>query len=330
MNMQCRFAAAGLLLAAFLFPAGAALAQNIPGAAARVNGVEITNLRLEIHLDDYLKSKNRNLTAMINPRVYKKLKREALDQLIEREVLWQAAQAAGITISDEEAAAAVEQAAAQFKTPEAFRRKLEKSGFDDRGYADYVRREISGAKYLLQVSQAEPEVSEADVRTAYEQNKQSFTQPETLRARHILLKTEAAAATGVRTAVRAKIEGLLAELRGGADFAELARRHSEDRSAADGGDLGEFSRGRMVKPFEDAVLALQPGEISGVVETRFGYHLIKLEARTPAKIPTLEETRDRIRQRLIAERRTEIARRHTADLIAKAKVDVMIRLDSPD
>ena len=332
MHMPKKLLAVGLLAAALSLSGGNAGAQQyIFGTAALVNGVEISNQRLEAHLEDYLKSKRRNITTMINPKVYKKYKREALDQLIEREVLWQAAQTAGVKVSQEEVDSAVKAAAAQFKTPDGFRRKLENIGLDTNSYADYVRREIAGSRYLLEASQAEPEISEADIRTVYEQNKtETFTRPEMVRARHILLRTEAAKTPEARAEIRKKIEGLLAEVRAGADFAKLARQHSDDRTAEEGGDLGEFPRGRMVKPFEDAAFSMQPGDLSDVVESRFGFHIIKLEGRSPAKVLTLDEAREPIRMRLSAERRTEIARQHTQELIKKAKVQVLIRLTSPD
>ncbi len=332
MHTPRKFLAVGLLAAMLCLPVGQVGAQQyIYGTAALVNGAEISNQRLENHLEDYLKSKRRNITTMINPKVYKKYKREALDQLIEREVLWQAAQAADVKVADEEIKAAVKAAAAQFKSADGFKRKLEAMGFDERGYADYVRREIAGARYLLNVSKDEPVISEADIQTVYEQNKaETFTRPEMVHARHILLRTESARTPEARAEVRKKIEKLLAEIRAGADFAELARQHSDDRTSEEGGDLGEFPRGRMVKPFEDTVFAMQPGELSDVVETRFGFHIIKLESRSPAKVMTLDEAREPIRMRLSAERRTELARQHTHELIRKAKVQVLIRLTSPE
>lgn len=318
---------ASLLIGALLAPMGAVLAQTIPGSAARVNGVDISNFRLERHFEDYLKGKNRNLTAMIDPKVYKKLKREALDQLIEQEVLWQAAQVGGVIAADEELQGALKQFAAQFKTPEAYQRKLEHGGFDAKSYGEYVRREISGAMYLRQQSQTVPPASEDEIAGFYRENLHRFESPETLRARHILLKVAADATPAEREAAKARITALLQEVRGGADFAGLAKRHSEDRSAAAGGDLGEFARGRMVRPFEDALLALRPGATSDVVETRVGYHIIKLESRTAASTLSLDDARDKIRERLLAERRTQLARDVVAKLLANARIDILIGLD---
>jgi len=316
------------LLAVALAPfAGAALAQNIPGVAARVNGVEITNFRLERHFEDYLKNQRRNISSMINPRVYKKLKGEALDQLIEREVLWQAAKADGTVVDDAELRAALTQMQAQIKDPAAWARRLDHAGFDERSFAEYVRQDLSGTKYLAAQSSDVPPVSDDDVAAFYRGNIHRFQQPESAQARHILIKAPPGTPPEQVAAARARIMDVAAALDGGGDFADLARRYSEDNSAAAGGDLGAVPRGRTVKPFEEALFALKPGQVSGVVPTQFGFHLIKLESMTPASTRPLEEVGESIRTRLLAEKRTAAAREVVARLKADARIERLVQLD---
>ena len=305
----------------------AGLAQTIPGVAARVNGVAISNLRLERHFEEVLTTQRRNISSMINPRVYKKLKRDALDQLIEREVLWQAAQADGVVAADAEVQAALQQMEAKLGSRDAFVRKLERAGFDEKSYAETIRRELSGASYLVQKSSGTPSVNDDEVAAFYRQNQARFHKPEAARARHILITVATNATPQERAAARTKIDALRAELQGGADFAELARRHSEDSTAQGGGDLGDVERGRTVKPFEEALFALAPGQVSDVVPTRFGLHLIKLEARVPAVTQPLDEVQDGIRARLLAEKRTALAREVIAGLRASARTEVLLNLD---
>jgi parvulin-like peptidyl-prolyl isomerase len=316
-----------LLVIGLALGCSAALAQNIPGTAARVNGVEISNFRLERHFEEYLKNQRRNVSSMINPRVYKKLKREALDQLIEREILWQAAQAEGVVLDDQEQKTALAQMQAQVKDQAAWSRRLAHAGFDERSYAEYVRQDLSGSRYLLRKSSDVPPVSDDDVAAFYRANLHRFQQPETARARHILIKATPTAEAQIRVRARQRIDALAAELRAGADFADLARRHSEDNSAAQGGDLGEVPRGRTVKPFEDALFALRPGQISDVVETQFGFHLIRLESLTPASTRPLDEVSESIRARLLAEKRTAAAREVVARLKADARIERLAMLD---
>jgi parvulin-like peptidyl-prolyl isomerase len=319
---------AALLLAVVALAATAAFAQNIPGAAARVNGVEISNFRLERHFEEFLRSQRRNVTAMINPKVYKKLKREALDQLIERELLWQAARADGRVATDAEVQKALQAMAAQIKGGrEAYLRRLAQAGFDEASYAEYVRQEMSGAAWLQRRASAASPVSDADVAAAYQANLNRYQRPETVRAQHILLKVAPDAPADAHAAARSALAKIRAEAAAGADFGDLARKHSQDSTASDGGDLGDVARGRTVKPFEDALFALAPGEVSGVVQTRFGYHLIRAESRQPAAVRPLEEARDDIRAALTAERGAARAREIVAELKAAARIEILVHLD---
>jgi peptidyl-prolyl cis-trans isomerase D len=133
----------------------------------------------------------------------------------------------------------------------------------------------------------------ADVKAYYEQNAAKYRQEEQRQASHILIKFEEKAD---RAALKAKAEDLLKLARApGADFAALAKKNSQDPgSAVQGGSLGSFARGAMVKAFEAAVFAMKPGDISDVVESEFGYHIIKLTGITPAKVRTLDEVRPEI------------------------------------
>jgi hypothetical protein len=164
------------LAAAMLACAAASLAQNIPGVAARVNGAEISNFRLERHFEAYLKTQRRNISSMINPRVYKKLKREALDQLIEHELLWQAAKSEGAVAPDDEVQAAMRTIEAQMKTRDSYLRAIEQAGFDEKSHAEHVRRELSGLQHLVRKSSSPPPVTDDEVAAYYEQYRHRFEQ----------------------------------------------------------------------------------------------------------------------------------------------------------
>jgi peptidyl-prolyl cis-trans isomerase D len=130
----------------------------------------------------------------------------------------------------------------------------------------------------LQTLSKDVSVTEADLKAYYEQNASRYTQAEERRARHILVKAEKEMPAAEREQARAKAEKLLAEVRAQpGSFAAVAKANSDDPgSAAQGGDLDFFGRGAMVKPFDDAVFAMKPGEISPLIETDFGYHIIQL------------------------------------------------------
>jgi peptidyl-prolyl cis-trans isomerase D len=139
-------------------------------------------------------------------------------------------------------------------------------------------------------------ISEEDLRKYYTENEKRYTAPEERRASHILVKADKDAPKVEREKAKAKAEALLAEVRKNpTSFAEIAKKNSDDEgSAAKGGDLDFFGRGAMVKPFEDTAFSLKPGEISGVVESDFGYHIIQLNAMRGGQKKSFEEVRPEI------------------------------------
>lgn len=165
---------------------------------------------------------------------------------------------------------------------------------------------------------ATPDTAAADklAETIYKAEPQRFAIPAQTRARHILIQ-------GATPESRAKAEKLLTELKAGANFEELAKANSTDPgSAAKGGDLGFFPKGRMVKPFEEAVDTLQkPGDLSGVVESSFGYHIIRLEERQPAGTKPFDEVRESLRTEVINKAQQDARMKEADRLRAQAKGD---------
>ncbi|MDP3823276.1 MAG: SurA N-terminal domain-containing protein [Burkholderiales bacterium] len=154
-------------------------------------------------------------------------------------------------------------------------------------------------------------VSEEDLRKHYTENEQRYTTPEERRASHILIKAEKGAPEADRAKAKAKAEALLADLKKNpAAFAETARKNSEDPGSAEkGGDLDFFGRGAMVKPFEDAAFGLKPEELSAVVESDFGYHIIKLAAVKGGEKRSFES----VRAELEGEVKTQLAQKRFSE-----------------
>ena len=135
-------------------------------------------------------------------------------------------------------------------------------------------------------------VTDEELRARYESEKATYQQPEQRHVRHILFKVTEEDSDTVRAAKKKKAEEVLVLARQGRDFAKLAEEYSEGPTKGRGGDLGFFARGRMVKPFDEAVFSMKAGDISELVETPFGYHIIKLEEIRPATIRSFEEVKD--------------------------------------
>ncbi|MDR6427811.1 peptidyl-prolyl cis-trans isomerase D [Variovorax beijingensis] len=200
-------------------------------------------------------------------------------------------------------------------SPESFASKVTVSDADVEAYykahtAQFQAPEQASIEYLvldLEAAKKNISVNEADLKTYYEQNTARFGTKEERRASHILITAPASAPAADRAKAKARAEQLLAEVRKApATFADVARKNSQDPGSAEkGGDLDFVTRGAMVKPFEDALFALKKGDISDVVETEFGYHIIRLADIKPAVVPPFEQVRATIENEVRAQQATQ-------------------------
>jgi peptidyl-prolyl cis-trans isomerase D len=205
-----------------------------------------------------------------------------------------------------------------------FREGLEATDAELTAYYDAHKNELKipekrKVKYALVDTQAirnKIAVSPEDIKRAYEDDEQQYSTPEQVRASHILFKTEGKD----DAAVKKQAEEVLAKAKAGADFAKLATQYSEDEaSKAKGGDLDFFSKGQMVPEFDKAAFSMKPGEISDLVKSQYGYHIIKVIEKKPATKKTLEEVRPQIEDRLKWERAQAEAQRVAEEVAGKLK-----------
>jgi peptidyl-prolyl cis-trans isomerase C len=166
------------------------------------------------------------------------------------------------------------------------------------------------------------QVDSIEVRQYFDSHPEMFQGQEQVHARHILFRVSQSESDSMKTAVGKKAQAVLEQVKKGQDFAELARKHSEDPgSGPNGGDLGFFGRGQMVKPFDDAVFSLLPGQTSGIVETPFGLHIIKVEERKAAEPLQLDAIRPQLEQFLKSRKVQTAVDSRLAELKAKAKIE---------
>ena len=287
-------------LATLLLFTAAATASPGHGAAATVNGVEIPEGNVQSAIDGYLREQGGD--ASRQPQNLQQARLRVLDVLIGQELLWQAAQRDELVADDAAVDAAYAQTRAQFDSDAEFETRLQEEGFSPASYRENIRHRLSAQQWVDTRVLANVAVDEQQVAAFYEANQAAFALPEQLRARHILRQLRADSSDAERDAARQLLEDIRQRVEAGEDFAALAREHSEDGSAERGGDLGFFGPGMMVKPFEQAAFALSPGEMSGIVETRFGLHLIQLVERQPGGFVPLADAAGQIRSYLFNER----------------------------
>jgi peptidyl-prolyl cis-trans isomerase C len=173
-----------------------------------------------------------------------------------------------------------------------------------------LKKRLIVESYLKKKVETESQVSDADLQKFYEQNKEKFKTGEQIKASHILVKTEKDA------------KDILAKIKAGGNFEELAKKNSVDSSAAKGGDLGWFGKGSMVPVFEKAALALKEGQVSDVVKSDFGFHIIKLTGKRAAGIRPLEEVKDQIKGAIMPTKQQEVFQKIKEELKKTAKITV--------
>jgi len=227
-----------------------------------------------------------------------KLKKEVLERLINRELLYQESQRTGIKVRQAEVNEKLEVMKRSFSAEADFESVLKEAHLSEVELKAQIERGLAIDEFITGKFVEKVTLSEDEVKAYYESNSESFKQQEQLRASHILIKVDPQEDKSKITSARMKIEKIQQKLRQGEDFAALAKEFSQCPSSSNGGDLGYFAQGQMAKPFEDAAFALMPGEISDVVETTFGYHLIKVNDKTPETVMAFDDIKDGLKRYL--------------------------------
>ncbi len=173
-----------------------------------------------------------------------------------------------------------------------------------------LKKRLIVESFLKKKVEIESKVSDDDMKKFYEQNKDKFKSGEQIKASHILVKTEKEA------------KDVQAQLKAGGNFEELAKKNSVDSSSAKGGDLGWFGKGSMVPAFEKAALALKEGQISEVVKSDFGFHIIKLTGKRPAGIRPFEEVKEQIKGAIMPTKQQEVFQKIKDELKKTAKITI--------
>jgi peptidyl-prolyl cis-trans isomerase C len=249
------------------------------------------------------------------------IKNEILENLISQELLYQKSQGKGIKVEKEAVAAQLTSLKQRFPDEAGFKKALGEMNLTEAAIKAKVERVIAIQK-LVDVEIAQKvTISEKEKKAFYDAHPEFFREPEQIKASHILIKVNPSADESQRATAKGKIEKVQEKLKKGEDFAALAKEFSEGPSNVKGGDLGYFRRGQMVKPFEAAAFALKPNEVSDIVETQFGYHLIKLADKKPEKILGYEEVKEKLAQHLSQQKTQKEVELYIEKLKQSAKIE---------
>jgi peptidyl-prolyl cis-trans isomerase C len=249
--------------------------------------------------------------------------RGVLDQLITYTVMTQEAKAKNFTVSDADIDQRVKQMRGTGSDAE-FKKALEARNMSIEQLRSDARTQLTIEKMMETQLSGAVAATDAEAREFYEKNPDKFKQGATVRASHILLKVPSEAPEAAKKPARTQIEGVLKRARSGEDFAALAKQYSQDGSAVQGGDLGYFVREKMVPAFSQVAFSLEPGQISDVVTTQFGFHIIKLTDKKAATTVPYEQVSGRIAEYLSGQKKQQRAGQFIEDAKKRARIEVLV------
>jgi peptidyl-prolyl cis-trans isomerase C len=295
-----------------------------------VGGTNITESQVEAQIKpefDRMAAKAGQLPPAFAEQYKKQLRQAATERLVVEQLLDEEIKEANINVTDQEVTDKIEQIATRQQPPltlEELKMRAAASGKDFNELRQDIHRGLAYEKLFQAQWEGKIDFTESDANNYYSDNPNEFETPEQVKASHILIAPDTTDTSvdpnDAKAKALAKAEQLLAQLKEGADFAELAKANSTCPSAAKGGDLGFFSKGDMVAAFEKAAFALEPGQISEIVETKFGYHIIKVTDHKDAGTIAFEQAKDDIIDKLAKRKKTEIAKEYILSLKAEANI----------
>ena len=251
------------------------------------------------------------------------LRESVLDKMIKLELLSQEGKKAGIAISAADIDNELKGYKKGFADDKAFAKALGEAGITEAELRKQIGKNLAIQKFIDTKFKGKVQVTEQEAKDFYNKNQDKFKQPEMVHARHILIAAKETEPKADKDRKRAKLVQIKKQLKDGGNFADLAKQFSDCPSKARGGDLGFFPRGQMVKPFDQAVFKMMPGDVSDIVETEFGYHLIKLEEKKPAKTVSFDEAKAKITAYLTQEKVTNNIEAFLAEAHKKATIKIL-------
>lgn len=289
------------------------LAAEPTDVLAKVNGEEILQQDVDQIITVFVlpQFQAQNPGAELPAEQKAQIEKNIVEQLVTERILVQKAKESGISADEALVSERFEQAKAQRPdlSDEMLKGLLEK---------DNMIQTLLEAEVISKVS-----VTDEEVQKYYDEQKEQFQEQEQIQASHILIQVAQDASDEDKEAARKKIDEVLVLAKEGKDFAELAKEYSEGPSKDQGGDLGFFPKGAMVPAFEEAAFAMNEGDISEVVETQFGYHIIKLVAKKAAREVPFEEVKDQLKQGLQQQKTGAEVKVWIDDLKAQATIEMM-------
>ncbi len=304
-------------------------AKENPAAKTKVavvNGTEITRADFDRGMQE-IQQRLIMMKKSLKDKELQELKKDVFESLIDRELLYQEIRINGNKAEETEIDEQIKKIKEQFPGEDEFKKAIAKMNISLTELRVQIEREMSINKFVKKQFADKVVISEKEANDFYNSNPNTFMKADSIKASHILIKVDPKADEAMKTAAQKKIKEVQSKLKKGDDFATLAKGYSQCSSAAGGGDLGYFGRGQMVKPFEVAAFAMDPGEVSDIVETKHGYHIIKvIDKKTGEKTP-YEQVKVKIKGFLKQQKVQEGIKAYVNKIKKTAKVEKFLKID---
>jgi len=287
---------------------------------ARVNGVVIYKADYDSALAAFMQNNQMGPDATEDQK--KEAQKMVMDGLIGSELLYQKAKTIPIEVPQAEVDDAIKQMRSGMGEA-GFQNELQRRGMSQADVEGLVKQNLMIQKLIKEQVLDRVTVSDAEMKAFYDEHQKEMQKPEDVEASHILVRSSSSDPADKRAAARKKIDEALSKIKSGEDFAATAKTYSEDTSASQGGTLGAIHRGQTVPAFEEAAFKLNVGQVSDVVESQFGYHIIKVTGKHPAGVAEMSEVKDRIGEFLKQKKSRETVETMVASLRAAAKVEIL-------
>ena len=294
---------------------------QIPAVLARVNGEAIERWEF----DNALKRIEARAGGPVPAEKRDEVLRSVLDQLVAYHLLAQESRARKLAIGDQDVEARLGEIRRRLPNEDAFKQGIAAQGLTVDQLRVQTRTSLEVSKVIDDEVTSKVAVADADVTTFYQQNLERFKQGDSVHASHILIGLPQDATPVQKAEAKAKAQAALKQVRGGADFSIVAKAQSEDPgSAQNGGDLGFFPKGQMAPAFEEAAFKLKAGAVSPIVETPFGFHLIKVHERRGPRTAPLVEVSGQIKDFLTQGQREQKLEQFVEQVKTKSKVEILV------
>ncbi|MBN2138278.1 MAG: peptidylprolyl isomerase [Sedimentisphaerales bacterium] len=292
-----------------------------PKIVLTVNGVEVSEGVLAKRMDAEMQKMGAPVPEKFLDRYKQELRRKIIDEMTVEILLDQEVETSGIVVTDRDIDKHIRISNARKRiSMEDFLEMLEAKGEDINEYRENLRKQLGYEKLMDSMFADSVKISEEDAKKYYSENSDQFQIQEQVRASQILVAVNPGDSDEVKEKAKARAQDLLRHIENGENFSEIAREYSDCLSSSKGGDLGFFAKGAMASVLEEMAFNLEVGQISGIIETEQGLHIVKVTARKAAGIAAYENAERDIMQILVRNRQRELSRQYIEELKRNAKI----------